>query len=81
MGDPLYLKEKVNMLPAEVPAELFLGFFKFDRVLGDVSTALMPAKWLQPSCKVEYLPNTSKHTKALLSIFQSIDVSPYTLNI
>jgi hypothetical protein len=81
VGDPLYLKEKVNMLPAEVPAELFLAFFRFDRVLGDVSTALMSARWLQPSCKVEYLPNASKHTRALLSIFKSIDVSPYTLNI
>ena len=75
--DPLGLKERVTLLSASVPAEFFLATMHFDLVIGDVSTVLMSAKWLQPECEVQYLPNNSKHTKALKSIFQDLGIKEF----
>ncbi len=79
VGDPLGLKERATFLSASVPAEFYLATINFDLVIGDVSTVLMSAKWLQPGCDVQYLPNNSGHTKALKSIFQDLNINEFVL--
>lgn len=80
VSDPLDLEGKVKLLPANIPVELLLAFNRFDLIVGDVSSALVSAKWLQPECRVEYLPNGSDYLKSLSSVFENLDIVEFQLN-
>ena len=54
LGDPLDLNGCAKLLQANIPAEMYLSYLNFVTVVGDVSTALMSAKWMQPNCDVYF---------------------------
>lgn len=74
LGDPLELSSVGNLLKTYVPAELYFSISEFDCVIGDVSTALLSAKWLRPESQVNYFPNHSKFTKRVEKLFLDIGI-------
>jgi hypothetical protein len=72
LDDPYSLKSIATLLPTTVPAEVYLASLEINRVIGDISTALMAAKWLNPSCQVEYMKTNSIYTTVLSKIFDKI---------
>jgi hypothetical protein len=72
LDDPYSLKSTATLLPTTVPAEVYLASLEISRVIGDISTALMAAKWLNPNCQVEYMKTNSIYTTVLSKIFDKI---------
>lgn len=81
LGDPVALIELGVPLTSSVPAELYCSLFNFDLIIGDVSTALMAAKWLTPEADVRYLPVQSIEGELIAELFQKIDISPLSLEL
>ena len=77
LGDPLGIKSTVKLVPSNIPVEFLLAFFRFEMIIGDVSTALMSARWLQPNCDVRYIDTNTKHSEVLLGIFKRIGVNVF----
>ncbi len=80
-GDPFNLSGKFIMLPAEIPVEIFFSVMNFDQVIGDVSTALMSAKWLLPKCEVSFIETKSVYTNAIKGLFSRMDILPLEIII
>ena len=79
LGDPIELADFGVPLTSGVPAELYCSVFNFDLIIGDVSTALMAAKWLTPEADVRYLPVQSIEGELIAGLFQKIDIRPLSL--
>lgn len=79
LGDPLSLETIGCSLTSAIPAELYYSMYDFDLIIGDVSTALMAAKWLIPEADVRYLPVQSVEGSLVARLFQKLDIKP--LNI
>ena len=79
LDDPYELKDIATLLPTAIPAEIFLCSMSFNHVIGDISTAMMSAKWLLPNCKVEYIPTQSIFTEAVSDLFSKMDIQPLHL--
>jgi len=76
IDDPLNLAEKYQLLPAAVPLELIFSMTHFRIIIGDVSSGLLAAKWLQPSSHVRYIMTSSKYTLVFLGLFDSLGITP-----
>lgn len=79
LGDPLLLKEIGRSLTSGVPSELYCATNKFDLIVGDVSTALMAAKWLNPDADVRYLKTNSKQAELVAGLFQFLSIVPFNV--
>ncbi len=77
LGDPYKLESIALTLPAAAPAELYLTTLNIKQVIGDISTAMMAAKWLTPDCKVYYIKTKSIYTDELSSLFESIGIDEF----
>lgn len=75
-GDPLKLNETGKSLAASIPAELYYVVNQFDLIIGDVSTALMAAKWLNPNADVQYFKTASKQAELVAGLFQYLGIEP-----
>lgn len=76
LGDPLLLNELGQALSANVPAELYCVINSFDLIIGDVSTALMAAKWLNPEADVRYFKTASRQAGLVADLFQYLEITP-----
>lgn len=76
LGDPLSLEEIGYPLTSAIPAELYYSVFDFDLIVGDVSTALMAAKWLMPEADVRYLPVQSIEGELVARLFEKLSIKP-----
>lgn len=74
LNDPYKLKGHCTILPTAVPAELYLATLNINHVIGDISTAMMSAKWIKPACKVQYIWTDSKLCQLATPIFNSIGI-------
>lgn len=70
--DLLGVCDQATILPASIPAEIYLCVMEFKRVIGDVSTALMSAVWLQPACEVEYIKTNAAVSTPILKLFNNM---------
>jgi|GEM_PF-3461588 len=75
LHDPFELKAYCTILPTAVPAELFFATLNISHVIGDISTAMMSAKWIEPSCTVNYIETDSKLCQLATPIFNNINIT------
>lgn len=75
LNDPYELKPHCTILPTAVPAELFFATLNISHVIGDISTAMMSAKWIKPTCEVNYIETDSKLCRLATPIFNSINIT------
>lgn len=75
LNDPFKLKSHCTILPTAVPAELFFATLNIAHVIGDISTAMMSAKWIKPTCEVNYIETDSKLCQLATPIFNSINIT------
>jgi hypothetical protein len=78
-GDPLNLSVLGQALTSAIPAELYYVTNSFDLIVGDVSTALMAAKWLNPDSDVRYFKTASKQAELVTGLFQYLNIAPLTM--
>jgi hypothetical protein len=74
VDDPLDIKDKVTLLPAAIPLEIFFSIYDFKEIIGDVSTALLSAKWLKPHSNVKFIDTKSEFTESMKSIFKELKI-------
>lgn len=78
-GDPLNLSALGQALTSAIPAELYYVTNSFDLIIGDVSTALMAAKWLNPESDVRYFKTASKQAELVTGLFQYLNIVPLNM--
>ena len=78
-NDPLCVADSAILLPSSIPAEVYLCVMQFSKVIGDVSTALMSAVWLQPTCEVEYIETHAKISVPIVKLFNDMGMKKSTL--
>lgn len=74
LGDPLSLSGLGTQLTSSIPAELYFSIMNFDLIIGDVSTALMAAKWLLPNADVRYLPVATLEGEQVAKLFKDLKI-------
>ncbi|WP_396586879.1 polysialyltransferase family glycosyltransferase [Bermanella sp. R86510] len=74
LEDPYNLAAHCVLLPTAVPAELLLLCGTPKKVIGDLSTALLSARWLFPSSDVRFIPTKSKYTAEITTLFKYLDI-------
>jgi len=74
--DVLGLEGSATILPSAIPVEFFFSVMSFDKVVGDVSTALMSAKWMLPDCDVCFIDVSSPYTKVVKELFLKMNIKP-----
>ncbi|MEY8251176.1 MAG: polysialyltransferase family glycosyltransferase [Colwellia sp.] len=79
LGDPYGLGDIATFLPTAVPAEIYFTTLNIKQVIGDISTAMMSAKWLKPNCHVSYIKTNSIYTKAASTLFGKMDIKEINL--
>ncbi len=75
-GDLLDLSGQAHILPSQMPVEILFSVMVFDKVIGDISTSLLSAKWMLPDAKVYYFDISSLYVDRIRGLFSSINVLP-----
>lgn len=74
--DILNFGERAEILPSAVPIEILFSVLKFSRVIGDTSTAILSAKWMNPEAEVQYFDIDNKYVDIVRPLFESIGIKP-----
>lgn len=76
LDDILNFEGLGDILPSAIPVELIFCVLSFDKVIGDTSTAILSAKWMQPSAEVKYFDLETKHTNLVKPLFREMGIMP-----
>ncbi len=75
-GDLLNLNGYAHILPSQMPVEVLFSVMAFDKVIGDISTSLLSAKWMLPKANVYFFDIPSLYVDQVRGLFKSINVLP-----
>lgn len=79
LDDPLHLSPIATLLPTMVPVEMYLLTLNITMVIGDISTAMLSAKWLKPNCQVQFIKSASKYSKTSETLFKKLGITELIL--
>ena len=73
-GDMLELGGHANILPSQFPVEILFAVMDFERVIGDISTSMVSAKWMLPRASVEFIDTNSGYSGVLRGFFKKLGI-------
>lgn len=78
--DVLGMTSVATVLPSAIPVEMLFSILPFSYVIGDVSTAIMAAKWMLPESEVHFLDTKSDYTQSVESLYIDMGITPLSID-
>ena len=74
LGDVLDMSEKAKVITPALPVEVLFSVMRFDCVVGDVSTAIMAAKWMLPESDVYFIDTGSAYSRSISELYLDMGI-------